>query len=140
MNIRQTVLDRLAMVAPDCGDNSCRFAIKKSGMRTNGGCRCIDRRSATTWSPVEKLVLQQSGIIHELLNELEKYTGTPPKPNWLKISESNYHGFGALSDAQRDLQENIKGCFNPKANAIPGEYQGTVKVTIEYLPSEDNPE
>ncbi len=25
----------------DCGDNSCRFAKKKAGMRTNGGCRCI---------------------------------------------------------------------------------------------------
>lgn len=25
----------------DCGDNSCRFAKNKSGMRTNGGCRCV---------------------------------------------------------------------------------------------------
>lgn len=25
----------------DCGDNSCVFAIKKGGMRTNGGCSCI---------------------------------------------------------------------------------------------------
>lgn len=25
---------------PDCGDNSCRYAPVKSGMRTNGGCRC----------------------------------------------------------------------------------------------------
>lgn len=24
----------------DCGDSSCLFAPKKSGMRTNGGCRC----------------------------------------------------------------------------------------------------
>lgn len=27
--------------APDCGDNSCEFAKKKGGMRTNGGCRCL---------------------------------------------------------------------------------------------------
>jgi hypothetical protein len=27
---------------PDCGDNSCRYANPKSGMRTNGGCRCDD--------------------------------------------------------------------------------------------------
>ncbi len=27
----------------DCGDNSCRFALRKGGMRTNGGCRCMDR-------------------------------------------------------------------------------------------------
>jgi hypothetical protein len=24
----------------DCGDNSCRYATVKGGMRTNGGCRC----------------------------------------------------------------------------------------------------
>lgn len=24
----------------DCGDNSCYFAKNKTGMRTNGGCRC----------------------------------------------------------------------------------------------------
>jgi len=27
----------------DCGDNSCLFADKIGGMRTNGGCRCRDR-------------------------------------------------------------------------------------------------
>ena len=25
----------------DCGDNSCMYAKKKGGMRTNGGCRCF---------------------------------------------------------------------------------------------------
>lgn len=25
----------------DCGDHSCDFAKDKSGMRTNGGCRCL---------------------------------------------------------------------------------------------------
>lgn len=25
----------------DCGDNSCLFALNRSGMRTNGGCRCL---------------------------------------------------------------------------------------------------
>lgn len=24
----------------DCGDNSCLYAKKKTGMRTNGGCSC----------------------------------------------------------------------------------------------------
>jgi len=24
----------------DCGDNSCLYATKRGGMRTNGGCRC----------------------------------------------------------------------------------------------------
>lgn len=26
----------------DCGDNSCLFAVKRGGMRTNGRCRCLD--------------------------------------------------------------------------------------------------
>lgn len=26
----------------DCGDNSCYFATKRGGMRTNGGCRCLE--------------------------------------------------------------------------------------------------
>jgi hypothetical protein len=29
----------------DCGDNSCLFALKKGGMRTNGGCCCFDTRN-----------------------------------------------------------------------------------------------
>ncbi len=32
-------------MAADCGDNSCRFAKNKSGMRTNGGCRCAEIRA-----------------------------------------------------------------------------------------------
>jgi hypothetical protein len=24
----------------DCGDQSCMYACQKTGMRTNGGCRC----------------------------------------------------------------------------------------------------
>lgn len=27
----------------DCGDGSCRFALKTGGMRTTGHCRCFDR-------------------------------------------------------------------------------------------------
>lgn len=26
----------------DCKDNSCYFAKNKGGMRTNGGCRCLN--------------------------------------------------------------------------------------------------
>ena len=30
-----------ALAKLDCGDNSCRFAQNKGGMRTNGGCVCL---------------------------------------------------------------------------------------------------
>ena len=32
----------LALFDSDCGDNSCHFAKEHKGMRTNGGCQCID--------------------------------------------------------------------------------------------------
>lgn len=28
------------MTMPDCGDTSCLYAEDRTGMRTNGGCRC----------------------------------------------------------------------------------------------------
>lgn len=31
------------MVDLDCGDNSCRFAKVRGGMRTNGGCGCFEK-------------------------------------------------------------------------------------------------
>lgn len=46
-------LETIAKAAPDCGDNSCRFAAKRGGMRTNGGCRCLER-SMVHWNAVEK--------------------------------------------------------------------------------------
>lgn len=75
MSIRDNVNDRLAKYSPDCGDNSCRFAIKKGGMRTNGGCRCMSERSLLAPPPLERLAAVQRQIIHELLNEIEKLTG-----------------------------------------------------------------
>lgn len=30
----------------DCGDNSCFYAKKKGGMRTNGGCRCVSNNQS----------------------------------------------------------------------------------------------
>ena len=30
----------------DCGDSSCKFAIDRSGQRTNGGCRCMKNADA----------------------------------------------------------------------------------------------
>lgn len=35
-----------AMRQLDCGDNSCEFAQQRTGMRTNGGCRCLPVKTA----------------------------------------------------------------------------------------------
>ncbi len=55
--------------SPDCGDNSCRFAKKRGGMRTNGGCRCLDKRSIVSWNPVEKYAALSSQDIPALLSD-----------------------------------------------------------------------
>lgn len=39
----------MADVKPlDCGDNSCLFALERTGMRTNGGCRCLQELHLST--------------------------------------------------------------------------------------------
>ena len=45
LNTRADVVAALLVVLDqlDCGDNSCLFGGRsKGGMRTNGGCRCLD--------------------------------------------------------------------------------------------------
>lgn len=79
MSIRENVLDRLAKYSPDCGDNSCRFAVKKGGMRTNGGCRCMSNRSLLASPPLERLAAVQVQIIYELLNEIDNLNGNKDK-------------------------------------------------------------
>lgn len=40
----KTATEALQTPEMDCGDNSCRYVFpeNRGGMRTNGGCRCID--------------------------------------------------------------------------------------------------
>ena len=45
----------------DCGDNSCLFAEKKTGMRTNGGCRCF-----------KDLPTNKRMFVHKMLYSLRK--------------------------------------------------------------------
>lgn len=45
---------KLDTLAPDCGDNSCAFAVQRGGMRTNGGCRCLSGRSILNSPKIEQ--------------------------------------------------------------------------------------
>lgn len=38
-------LDELEKLGLDCGDSICVFARSRTGMRTNGGCRCLGLKS-----------------------------------------------------------------------------------------------
>lgn len=40
LNLQQKITELKTFIGLDCGDQSCRFAVSHTGMRTNGGCRC----------------------------------------------------------------------------------------------------
>jgi glutamate-1-semialdehyde aminotransferase len=52
------------------------------------------------------------------------------------IFNKHYHGFEDVYDLERDISEMWS---EPSAKGIPGEFQGTVTVTVTYTPSEDDP-
>jgi len=49
----------------DCGDNSCLFAEKRTGMRTNGGCCCFEDLSRHE-------LAQQVAIVARYISDLRK--------------------------------------------------------------------
>lgn len=60
----------------DCGDNSCMFAETKGGMRTNGGCRCLENLIGTqltrvTTRNIQRRVLSLSQRLYRAERELE---------------------------------------------------------------------
>ena len=64
-------LDKLNRVTPDCGDNSCHFAVSKSGMRTNGGCRCLNERSLMKSPMIEQYAYVARFLIAEAIPQLQ---------------------------------------------------------------------
>jgi len=48
------------------------------------------------------------------------------------IFEKEYHGFEDIYDMSRDVMEAFDADFNDEVKDLPGEFQGTVKVTITY--------
>ncbi len=51
----------------DCGDSSCRYAVKRGGMRTNGGCRCSQNQPRE----VERFLLRNYHKAMQKVQELE---------------------------------------------------------------------
>jgi hypothetical protein len=47
----------------DCGDNSCKYAKTRTGMRTNGGCRCDERADDELVDVVCAYLKRSEGIV-----------------------------------------------------------------------------
>lgn len=56
------------------------------------------------------------------------------------IWQKSYNGFEDAVDLGRDIYECLDGDFNDKAKNISGEFQGVLKVTVEYFPADDEVE
>lgn len=50
----------------DCGDNSCVFAARKGGMRTNGGCRCLSDLPSAFRRQLTRHILAQRARVTDL--------------------------------------------------------------------------
>ena len=46
-----------------------------------------------------------------------------------------YHGFESCADIYRDVAEMLDPRFNPEAEGIGGEFQGTIKIEVTYCES-----
>lgn len=51
----------------DCGDSSCRYAVNRGGMRTNGGCRCARNHG----DKVERFLLRNYLKAQAKIDELQ---------------------------------------------------------------------
>ena len=48
------------------------------------------------------------------------------------LFEKTYYGFEDFADYFRDVHEAVDADFNPLMKTVSGEFQGRVKITIEY--------
>lgn len=48
------------------------------------------------------------------------------------LLDKNYDGFEDILDGIRDIEDSIE--------LLPGEYQGTVRILVEYFPEDGNEE
>lgn len=75
VTVPREALDRLTQL--DCGDHSCVFARDRTGMRTNGGCRCLHDL------PVEKRI-----ALRPVLLALRGAAARPPTPTPDRVVEA----------------------------------------------------
>lgn len=51
----------------------------------------------------------------------------------VRIWAKDYVGFESLSDIERDVSEALDERFNPAAKLLPGVFEGTLRVTFDYI-------
>ena len=49
------------------------------------------------------------------------------------IWRKSYYGFDDFADYFKDIAEAVDPLYNPAMKDIPGEFLGTMRITIEYI-------
>lgn len=81
----------------DCGDTSCRFAESKTGMRTNGGCRCLQDLTYDKQREVHRYIADLRRRLSEADDHLRKLAG------WAVWSAEDQYGRVVDEAAAADL-------------------------------------
>lgn len=103
----------MSMGDMDCGDNSCLFAWKKGGMRTNGGCRCLrdasweTRRDIHLWAQKARQLIKDARAEGEAAGRYEERRAIYAKASQMAMAcdqGETPHGLDG-AEAIRDLQD-----------------------------------
>lgn len=117
----------------DCGDSSCRFAIEKTGMRTNGGCRCIKSEDFQLRQYVYKAVKDIPFLLKELRKaheELKKAQEELKKAQeeqasfymrkfddlWSKAKWAEEHALPALQEINSGIGDSLVGASGTQSS------------------------
>ena len=55
----------------------------------------------------------------------------------MQVFKKDYHGFESWAEIGRDMSEMFD---EPSMKNVPPEGQGTLRITVEYIPSEEDEE
>jgi hypothetical protein len=71
----------------DCFDNSCRFAPKMGGIRTNGGCRCLSNldHDPSKRMHVVKAILALTAVADAAEEVCDELGGDSETPLWVAL-------------------------------------------------------
>lgn len=58
--------------------------------------------------------------------------------NKIKLLDKEYHGFEAFYDYFRDVAEVCDFPEDETFKKVKGEFQGTIKVTVEFIPAQND--
>lgn len=75
-------LEDVAIHNIDCGASNCKYALTRSGMRTNGGCHCADNRGRD----VERFLLRN---YHKALLKIQELEATLEVDKMLETKDVN---------------------------------------------------